>query len=283
MMHALDYASEAKDIFVLPDSVLQIKRLIDDDASGMDDIASVINFDPALTVQILKIANSALYKFPNKIETVSKAIQVIGTNSVYDLVVACSICRTFTQLDSSVIDLERFWENAVCCALLCKYFAERKKLKESERLFVSGLLHNVGELVMVRFNPEIAKKCAQINETETPLELQLKLLGGATYADIGSTLVRMWGIPDAIVTPISKQHYSQHEVSDVEQQIMQLSYILALDNCNPEIYSGHANLEVELYENLGLEDSDLDAALSHVGMQSLSVLAMFSPASAAIV
>ncbi|MEP4891836.1 MAG: HDOD domain-containing protein [Aliiglaciecola sp.] len=281
-MHALDYASEAKDIFVLPDSVLQIKRLIDDDASGMDDIANVINFDPALTVQILKIANSALYKFPSKIETVSKAIQIIGTNSVYDLVVAFSICRTFEELDSTVIDLERYWENAVCCALLCKYFAERKKLKESERIFVSGLLHNVGELVMIRFNPDIAKKCAQINENETPLDLQLKLLGGASYADIGSTLVQMWGIPEAIITPIRNQHFSQYEATDVEQQIMQLSYILALDNCNPEIYSGHANLEVELYEKLGLEDSDLDAALSHVGMQSLSVLAMFNPAAASV-
>ncbi|MFA3792079.1 HDOD domain-containing protein [Aliiglaciecola sp. SL4] len=281
-MHALDYASEAKDIFVLPDSVLQIKRLIDDDASGMDDIANVINFDPALTVQILKIANSALYKFPNKIETVSKAIQIIGTNSVYDLVVAFSICRTFEELDSTVIDLERFWENAVCCALLCKYFAERKKLREPERIFVSGLLHNVGELVMIRFNPDIAKKCAQINENETPLDLQLKLLGGASYADIGSTLVQMWGIPESIITPIRNQHFSQHQAEDVEQQIMQLSYILALDNCNPEIYSGHANLEVELYEKLGLEDSDLDVALSHVGMQSLSVLAMFNPAAASV-
>ncbi|GAB2683441.1 HDOD domain-containing protein [Aliiglaciecola sp. 3_MG-2023] len=281
-MHALDYASEAKDIFVLPDSVIKVRKLIDDDSSCMDDIASVINFDPALTVQILKIANSALYKFPNKIETVSKAIQVIGTNSVYDLVVAFSICKTFAELDSSVIDLERYWENAVCCALLCKYFAERKKLRESERIFVSGLLHNVGELIMIRFNPDIAKQCAQINENETPLELQLKLLGGASYADIGSTLVKMWGIPEAIIAPIRNQHFSQHEATDVEQQIMQLSYILALDNCNPEIYSGHANLEVELYEKLGLEDSDLDAALSHVGMQSLSVLAMFNPAAASV-
>lgn len=282
MEYALDYACEAKEIFILPDAVVQIKRIIDDHSSDMADIAEIINFDPALTVQILKIANSALYKFPNKIESVTKAIQVIGTNSVYNLVVACSICKTFSEIDSNVIDLERFWESAVCCGLLCKYFAEKKRLRDPERLFVSGLLHNVGELVMVRFNPELAKKCAQINETETPLELQLKLLGGASYADIGSTLVKMWGIPDSIVNLINKQHHSQHDASDIDEQIIQLSYVMALDNCNTEIYSGHANLEVELYERLGIEDSDLDAALSHVGMQSLSVLAMFNPASAAI-
>ncbi|GAC14194.1 HDOD domain-containing protein [Aliiglaciecola lipolytica] len=283
MVHVVDYACEAKDIFVLPDAVVQIKRLIDDHATGMQDIAEVINYDPALTMQILKIANSALYKFPNKINSVTKAIQVIGTNSVYDLVVACSICKAFSEIESNVIDLERFWESSVYCGLLCKYFAERQKLKESERLFVSGLLHNVGELVMVRFNPEIAIKCAQINETETPLDLQLKYLDGCSYADLGSTLVKMWGIPDEIVVPIRKQHYSQHPAENIEDKIIQLSYIMALDNCNPEIYSGQANLEVELYESLGLENDDLNAALSHVGMQSLSVLAMFSPSSVAIV
>lgn len=281
MAHALDYASEAKDVFVLPDAVVQIKRLIDDHATNMEDIAAVINYDPALTVQILKIANSALYKFPNKIDSVAKAIQVIGTNSVYDLVIACSICKTFSDLDSSIIDLERFWENSVFCGLLSKYFAERLLGRESERLFVSGLLHNIGELIMLRFNPDVAEKCAQINETETPLHLQLKHLG-ATYADIGATLVKMWGIPDSIATPIRHQHFSQSDAKTLDDKIIQLSYTLALDNCNPEIYAGHANLEVELYENLGLDNDDIDTAINHVGMQSLSVLAMFSPTAATV-
>lgn len=280
-MHALDYASEAREIFVLPDSVTRIKRLIDDHATDMDDIAGVINYDPALTIQILKIANSALYKFPNKIDSISKAIQVIGTNSVYDLVVAFGICKTFSKLDASVIDLERFWENSIFCALLAKYFANKFGMRESEKLFVSGLLHNVGELVMVRFNPAIARRCAQFNETDTPLMLQQKHLG-ATYSDIGSTLITMWGVPASIVSPIRNIHYSLSSSDELEDKIMQLSYILSLDNCYPEYYGGNANLEPELYERLGLETQDLEQAVNHVGMLSLSVLAMFSPSSVAV-
>ncbi len=275
-MHAIDYASQARDIFVLPDAVIQIKRLIDDSASNMDDIAQVISYDPALTIQILKIANSALYKFPNKIDSVTKAIQVIGTNSVYDLVIACSICRTFGEINPNIIDLEQFWENSVYCALLSKFFAEKQGCREPERLFVSGLLHNIGELVMVQFNPTIAQKCTQFNESHTPLDLQLVHLG-ASYAEIGASLTQMWGIPDSITSPIKRQHFSLNEPTCIDDKIMQLSYILALDNSHPEFYGGNANLEIELYERLGLSTSDLDAALSHAGMQSLSVLAMFSP------
>ena len=275
-MHAIDYASQARDIFVLPDAVIQIKRLIDDSSSNMEDIARVISFDPALTIQILKIANSALYKFPNKIDSVTKAIQVIGTNSVYDLVIACSICRTFGEINPNIIDLEQYWENSVYCALLSKYFAEKQGCKEPERLFVSGLLHNIGELIMVQFNPVVAQKCAQFDERNTPLDLQLKHLG-ATYAEIGASLTQMWGIPSTITSPMKNLHFSLSEPTCTDDKIIQLSYILALDNTHPEFYGGNANLEIEMYERLGLTTSDLNAALSHVGMQSLSVLAMFSP------
>jgi HD-like signal output (HDOD) protein len=282
MVNALDYASRAQDIFVLPDAVIQIKRLIEDQATDIDDIADILNYDPALTGQILRIANSALFKFPNKIESVSKAIQVIGTNSVYDLVFACGICKAFSEINTDVIDLERYWENSVYCGLLCKYFAERLHGKGSDRLFVAGLLHNIGELVMVNFNPDLAQKCAQFNQEVTPVELQLSLLD-STYANISATLVKMWGIPDSIVTPIRHQHCSQTSAESIDDKIIQLSYILALDSCYPEIYAGNANLDVEMYESLGLNNDDLETALNYAGMQSLSVLALFNPSSAAIV
>lgn len=280
-MQPLDYASDAREIFVLPDAVTQIKKLIDDDAATMHDIAEIINFDPALMVQILKIANSALYKFPNKIDSISKAVQVIGTNAVYDLVIAFGICRAFEKLNTNVIDLERFWENSVFCALLNKHFAEKFIRKDAERMFVAGLLHNLGELVMVQFNPEIAEKCSQFNRTETPMKLQMKHLD-STYADVGKTLIQMWGIPENISRPVSKQHYIANQELAIDEQIMQLSYVLALNNCYPEFYPDNANLDPVLLERLSLESEDVELAISTVGMQSLSVLAMFSPASVTI-
>lgn len=281
-MQAFDYTSDAREIFVLPDAVTQIKKLIDDDAATMQDIAEIINFDPALMVQILKIANSALYKFPNKIDSISKAIQVIGTNAVYDLVIAFGICRAFEKLNTNVIDLERFWETSVFCALLNKHFAEKFIKKDAERMFVAGLLHNLGELVMVQFNPDIAEKCAQFNETETPVMLQKKHFE-STYADVGKTLIHMWGIPENISRPVGKQHYVAGQETTIDEQIMQLSYAMALDNCYPEYYADNPNLDPALHEQLSLDSADLESAINMVGMQNLSVLAMFSPASVAVV
>lgn len=280
-MNAQQYATQANDVFVLPDAVFRVKQLIDDDAASMQDIADVVNYDPALTTQVLRIANSALYKFPNKIDTISKAIQVIGTGSMYDLVVAYGVSKAFGEVNKDVIDLDKFWEQSVCCALLAKYFADKLGYKESERLFVAGLLHNIGELVMVQFEPDAAAKCAAFNEQDTPLDLQLRHLD-TTYASIGAALIRQWGIPESIVRPIEKQHASQFDASQQDEQILQLSYVMALDAINEEFYPGNANLEHNLFERLSLEPSDLQSALSFTNLQSLSVLALFNPGSVTV-
>ncbi|WP_456151874.1 HDOD domain-containing protein [Fluctibacter halophilus] len=280
-MKAIDYATQASDVFVLPDAVVRIRALIDDEAASMMDIAEVVQYDPALATQILKIANSALYKFPNQIDSIAKAIQVIGTNSMYDLVVGYGVAKAFGAIDTDIIDLDKFWEQSVCCALLCKYFAERRGTTESERLFVAGLLHNIGELVTVQFDPEVARKCAHFNEQHTPLSLQLEHLG-MTYADIGAALIRLWGIPNAIATPIEHQHFSISEAQNDDDRIMQLSYVLALDNVNSEYYSGNANLDMRLCDVLELEHSDLQSALSYTNLQSLSVFALFNPSGFAV-
>jgi HD-like signal output (HDOD) protein len=175
-MNAQDYALNAGNAFVLPEAVMKIKQLIDDDATSVDDIADVINYDPAIMLQVLKIFNSVLYNFSSTITTVVKSTQVIGTRSIYDLVLACGVANAFKRVATDVVDLDKFWEQSVSCALLCKYFAEELGLKEPEKMFICGLLHNVVELIVAQLDPKIAKKYASISIESSPLILQKSIL-----------------------------------------------------------------------------------------------------------
>jgi HD-like signal output (HDOD) protein len=280
-MNVQDYAVNAGDVFVLPEAVIKIKQLIDDDTTSMDDIAEVINYDPAIMSQVLKISNSALYKFPNTITTVTKSIQVIGTRSIYDLVLAYGVANAFKDIDPDVVDLEKFWEQGVSCALLCKYLAEEVGLKEPEKLFVCGLLHNLGELVLVQLNPAEANKCASISSENTPLMLQKKYLG-FSYADVSSELLKLWGIPTDISQIVSKTHISEHLAQSKEEKIIQLAYLLALNNINNELYSRHADITEDMYESLGLDLECINNAMDFSNLQLMSVLALFSPSSFAM-
>jgi len=280
-MNVKDYAVNAGDIFVLPEAVIKIKQLIDDDATSMDDIAEVINYDPAIMSQVLKISNSALYKFPNTITTVTKAIQVIGTRSIYDLVLAYGVANAFKDIDPDVVDLDKFWEQGVSCALLGKYLAEEVGLKEPEKLFVCGLLHNIGELVLVQVNPEKANECASISSNSPPLMLQ-KMHLGFCYADISAELLKLWGIPSDIAQIVGKTHVSEHTAKTNEERIIQLAYLLALNNVNSDFYAIHADVTEEMYESLGIDIESVNNALDFSNLQLMSALALFSPSSFAM-
>ena len=280
-MNSQDLAKSAGDIFVLPEAVIKIKQLIDDDATSMDDIAEVINFDPAIMTQVLKVSNSALYKFPNTITTVTKAIQVIGTRSIYDLVLAYGVANAFKDINPEIISLEYFWEHAVSCALLSKFLAEKIGVKESEKLFVCGLLHNIGELVLVQLNPEVALKCTNISAENTPLKMQMKHLG-FNYTDVSAELLNLWGIPAEISHIVSNTHVSETLAKSNEERILQLAYIVSLNNLNSEIYAPYNDVTEKMLEELGLEKEDVDNALDFSNLQLMNTLALFSPSSFAM-
>ncbi|WP_158770603.1 HDOD domain-containing protein [Paraglaciecola sp. L1A13] len=280
-MNALEYAEKAGDLFVLPDSVTKIKQLIDDGSASINEVAEVINHDPAIAAQILKIANSALYKFPAVITTVNKAIQIIGTDSVYDLVLAYGISHAFKDMNDSDIDFTVFWELGVSCGLLAKYLAQETAAKNPDKMFLCGLLHNIGELAIVQLEPALAKKCSAFSEQSCPVTLQNEYLG-FTYAEISAELLKLWGIPSEIYGPIAHQHAALHKPQSHEEKVLQLAANLALNNVYGEIYNRLDNIIPAQYEMLNLDLDDLDAALDFTNMQLISTLAIFSPSTFSI-
>ena len=275
-MNLDELVAKAEDLFVLPDSVTRLKACMDDEASSIDDIGDVIAFDPSLATQLLRVANSALYRFPNKIDTITKAIQVVGTRSTYDLALAYGVSQAFSDVDGQNIDLDKFWEQSVSCGLLAKYFADMRNIREPERFFVAGLLHNIGELVVVTTMPESAQRCQAFNARVTPAELQFGVLG-YTYSSLSARLIDKWGIPESIVSPITSIHDTENTSLSVDQRILQLSYVLALDNVNPEIYPSYHNLKPELHDSLSLAKEDLEDALDVTNLQCISVISLFNP------
>ena len=273
-MNLDELVSKAEDLFVLPDSVTRLKACMDDEASSIDDIGDIIAFDPSLATQLLRVANSALYRFPNKIDTITRAIQVVGTRSTYDLALAYGVSQAFSEVDGQIIDLDKFWEQSVSCGLLAKYFTDMRNIREPERAFVSGLLHNIGELVVVSLMPEAATRCQAFNARVTPAELQFGVLG-FTYNTLSAKLIEKWGIPETIYKPIERIHEEDGEFP--EDRILQLSYVLALDNVNPEVYPSYHNLKPEMHDALALNREDLEDALDITNLQCISVISLFNP------
>ena len=211
----------------------------------------------------------------------TKAIQVVGTRSIYDLVLAYGVANAFKDINTGVVDLERYWEQAATCALLSKYLAEELGVKEPEKLFVCGLLQNIGELVLVQLDSEIALKCVAISIEDTPLRLQKKHLG-FSYADISADLLTLWGIPQDISQIVANTHASEKHAESVEQKILQLAYVMALNDVNNETYGPYDGVTEDMLQGLSLEKADIDNALDFSHLQLMNTLALFSPNSFAM-
>ena len=271
-----EYAAKAETLFVLPDSVTQLKACMDDEAASIEDVGNIVLTDPALTAHMLKVANSALYRFPKKIDTVSKALQVIGTRAAYDLALAYGVSFAFKETSTEIIDLDKYWEQSICCGLLAKHIADFHNHRESERFFVAGLLHNIGELVVSTVSPDMAGKCVQISKDITPPQLQLGVLG-FYYSSLSAELLKSWNLPESIWQPLSELHAGETHSLSRDAQILRLAYFLSLDNVNNDIYAAYENITEDMHKRLDMESEDLEDALDSTNLQCISLMSLFSP------
>jgi HD-like signal output (HDOD) protein len=273
-----EYASKAETLFVLPDSVIQLKACMDDQIASMDDVGAILLTDSGLTAHILRIANSALYRFPRKIDTVTKAIQVIGTRATYDLSLAYGVSFAFKDASNDVIDIDKYWEQSICCGLLAKHIADFNNHREPERFFVSGLLNNIGELVVSTMTPDLARKCLHISKDLTPPNLQLAVLG-FDYASLSAELMKNWGLPTSIWQPLTSIHTLDDRSLSDDASVLRLAYYLTLDNVNNDIYTAFDNTTDNMYQGLNMESDDLEDALDTTNLKCISMMSLFSPSS----
>ena len=140
MTLAQELVRSSSSIFTLPEIYLRVRAVVDNPDSSMDDLANAIKVDPAISARLLKIVNSPLYGFPKQIDSVSRAVNVIGIEAVGDLVAATTIERTFAEMPVELMDLQAFWRKSVLCALLAGKIAKSAGLRESDWFFTEGLL-----------------------------------------------------------------------------------------------------------------------------------------------
>lgn len=281
-MDAIDYAEKASEVFVLSDSFVRIKELIDQESSTIDDIADVILIDPALSATILKLANSSFFNYPGKIDTITKAVLVLGITEVYNLVIAYFTSKAFKSLSCDDNDyLDDFWERSVDTALILKYLGGVLRVPNSERLFILGLLHNLGELIVYQFSPEKVEEGKFIATSELPWTKQESILG-FSYGECSAELLKLWTLPYSLIEPVRSQDLLDIEYSTDETKLLYASKRVMLLNHQCKSHNHDNILDEETLKELKLSHEQVKAANDFCDMERLSVLALLNPSSSMI-
>ncbi|CUS32353.1 HDOD domain-containing protein [Candidatus Nitrospira nitrificans] len=206
MPSANELVQSCTTVFTLPEIYFRIRNVVDDPASTMDDLAEVLKLDPAISARLLRIVNSPLYGFPKQIDTVTRAVTLLGTQAINDLVTATTVGRTFSGMPIQLMDVSMFWRKSALCALLAGKIAKSCGLKDGERFFIAGLLRDIGHLVLYQTIPRrVQSALIEAGYLETSLAEVEQSSIGCDFAEVGAELIRSWGMPAQIEQAIRCQ------------------------------------------------------------------------------
>jgi len=205
--NAIQLVKNVESVVSLPTIFTRIDELINSPDSNLTDIADVISEDPGLAVRLLKVANSAMFNFPAEIDTITRAITVIGTRQLRDLVLATKVISVFKNIDSETINMEEFWKHSIATGIMARILASLRREPNTEYYYLLGLLHEVGRLVMYMEIPDLMSR-AVTNSVENNVALHQSELSviGFDHSMVGAELMDAWNLPESMRDAICYHH-----------------------------------------------------------------------------
>lgn len=212
-----------------PDVYIKVFNLMESPTAAAEDMGLIISQDPSLTARLLKIVNSPMYSFSSKIDTVSRAVAVVGLRELYSLVVAVSAVKSFSAIPNDVVNMDTFWRHSIYCGVISRLLAKRCHVLHTERLFIAGLLHDIGSLVIYNRAPDIAKRILEIAEGDEEKLFNAELQEfGFSHAELGGELLKEWTLPESLQEAVAFHHQpAGAKGGKLEAAIVHIANVLA--------------------------------------------------------
>jgi putative nucleotidyltransferase with HDIG domain len=224
----LDILRKEHQLPALPQVFLELQQAINAPATSADDLASIISQDPSLTAFLLRMVNSAFYSLPMQIDTISRAVTVIGVNQLSTLAVGTSVMALFKDVPAEVLDMEQFWKHSIAVGLIARRLCRITGKGDPERAFVAGLLHDIGQLILLQAEPErAAGVMVHARSKDVLLWVEEKKLLGFDHATLGGMLLRKWNFPFVLVSAVLEHHMPKENQKEEEPALVHCAETIA--------------------------------------------------------
>jgi len=206
-----ELVAEVRHLFSLPDVALRLNELVGDPDATNKQIVEILQLDAGLAATVLRLANSAWYGLSSKVDTLSRAITLIGHGALRDLVLAAAFIKRFQGIPGEFVNMKTFWDNSVACGVVSRNLSKRCRLHESEQMFLAGLLHKIGRLVFFEARPnQYREVLAQAADgSEAAIITSERNVFGFCYAELGGALLNEWHLPPILQNVVANQLNSE--------------------------------------------------------------------------
>ncbi len=262
------------DLISLPELYLKVRDTIDDPRSSIDDVSNIVSQDPSICARLIRISNSSFFGFASEIETVTRAISIMGLSQLHDLVLATSVVKSFKGIPKDLVNMKEFWARSVYCGIISRLLARKCNVLDSERLFLAGLLHDIGHLIIYTKMPRPAFEIlSEAKLDNKPVQQIERETFGFDYSKVGSALLRSWKLPKSHVETV-ENHTSLLGSGQflLDSAIVHLASIMVLQEESKKNGIDAPEINVKAWEITGLDEESLEPVKIEAKHSMLEVL-----------
>lgn len=208
----------------LPGTVMRISTLLQDVNVSQKKIAEAIGYDPMLASRVLRLANSPIYSFQQKVTSLTTAVGALGNKAIYEMLLLGVVADSFgREIRNSVVGREN-WLHSLATAFASRELCLLMKMRGLEEAFSCGLLHDIGKLLILRADAEVFNEIHYRSQTEHLLDVERELLG-FNHAQIGALAAHRWQLSESVCNMI----LYHHDPSNTTQGLMMTHIVNVAD------------------------------------------------------
>jgi len=194
------------------------------------DIAHLISTDQSASLKVLKVVNSPIYHLSSRIESISLAVLHLGFNEIRNIILALSVINLFSKkkIISSFRPVD-FWKHSIGVGVITRYIGNALQVSRPENYFLSGILHDVGKLVLYENFGDQYERVLQYSEERKCLIIEAeKEILGIDHTTAGAILAEKWKLSESVYRVIKHHHNcSESDEKDILLAAVHVSNIAA--------------------------------------------------------
>jgi putative nucleotidyltransferase with HDIG domain len=252
----------------MPGAGARMLALLQEQDTKVSDIEEILRYDPGLTANVLKLANSAYFGVPSKIGSLKQAVVLLGTKRLTQLVVAsCVSAVMYKSVAGYDLPAGDLWRHSVAVSIACEAMVKDQKRSNKIDVFTPALLHDIGKLVLGSFVSEELEAIQQIAGKGVPFVVAENMVLGTDHAETGARILERWNLPAEVINAVRWHHDPDSaDASDLQMDVVYLANLLCQTSETTVAAGGNAvELSATVIDRLGIEMDQFETISDKVG------------------
>ncbi len=249
----LAFLSKIENLPVLPPVAIKILDKTKDPEVSIDELIDLIMMDQVLTAKMVRVVNSVYFGLGRRVDSLREALVFLGLKEIKNVVLTTTLVNNFSNSQNSKL-FKSFWEYSFATAVVSKILAKSLKYKDHERAYLAGLLHDIGEVILIHnFSNEFLRVVKMVQSTDNMnFEQAENEILGISHTDFGPWLLEQWNYFGEIAHVVSRHH--KPETAIYERHLVAIVHIAGLYCQNNDLGFGLSNdFKYELEKNFAWE------------------------------